>query len=223
MNATNGELALETDSKNFNKPVYFFIKRLFDIIFGLIGTVLIIPIGIIIKIVYMLDGDFSSILYKQKRVGKDGKIFNMYKFRTMVPNAEKKLEKLLKDPEYAKEWEENQKLNHDPRITNIGHILRKCSLDETPQFISILVGNMTLIGPRPLVQGEIQKHHGDAELYESVRPGISGWWAVNGRSTTTYKERLEYEYYYVKNCSILLDLKTVFITFRVIWTHEGAK
>ena len=223
MNVTNGELALKTGSMKINKPVYFFIKRLFDIIFGLIGTVLIIPIGIIIKIIYMLEGDFSSILYKQVRVGKDGKIFNMYKFRTMVPNADKKLVELLKDPEYAKEWEENQKLNHDPRITNIGHILRKCSLDETPQFISILVGNMTLIGPRPLVVGEIQKHHGNAELYQSVRPGISGWWAVNGRSATTYKERLEFEYYYVKNCSILLDLKAIFITFRIIWTHEGAK
>lgn len=223
MNQTCVGLGVKTSQKNLNKPVYFFIKRLFDIIFGLIGTILIVPVGIIIKIVYVLGGDFSPIFYKQVRVGKDGKLFDMYKFRTMVPNADKNLEELLKDPEYAKEWEENQKLNHDPRITNIGHLLRKCSLDETPQFVSILMGNMTLIGPRPLVQGEIQKHHGNAELYQSVKPGISGWWAVNGRSATTYKDRLELEYYYAKNCSIWLDLKAIFITFRIIWTHEGAK
>ena len=223
MNETYGELALNVNSKNLKRHIYFFVKRLFDIIFGLIGSILVIPVGIIIKIAYMIDGDFSPIFYKQVRVGKDGKIFNMYKFRTMVPNADKILIELLKDPEYSKEWEDNQKLTHDPRITNIGHLLRKCSLDEIPQFFSILIGNMTLIGPRPLIQGEIQKHHGNAELYQSVRPGISGWWAINGRSATTYKDRLELEYYYVKNCSILLDLKIIFKTFKIIWTHEGAK
>ncbi len=131
----------------------------------------------------------------------------MYKFRTMVPNADKILTDLLKQPEYKKEWNNNQKLNHDPRITRVGRILRKCSIDESPQFFSILIGNMSLIGPRPLVPGEIEHHHGNSYLYQSVKPGLSGWWAVNGRSATTYKDRLNLEYYYAKNCSILFDLK----------------
>ena len=113
----------------------------------------------------------------------------------MVSNAEE----ILKDPTYAKEWEEKQKLKHDHRITKTGEILRKTSMDEMPQFINVLKGEMSVIGPRPLVVDELESH-GGLELYTRVKPGITGWWGCNGRSNTSYEERLELEYYYVKNC-----------------------
>lgn len=118
------------------RVIYLFIKRLFDFAISIIGIVLILPIAIIVKICYILTGDFHSIFYYQNRVGKDGVVFRMYKFRTMIPDAEEELKKLLKNPKYKKEWEANQKLNDDPRITKIGKILRKTSLDEMPQFFN---------------------------------------------------------------------------------------
>ena len=116
-----------------------------------------------------------------------------------------------------------QKFENDPRITKIGNILRKTSLDEVPQFINILKGDMTMIGPRPLVPGELDSHNGNHEIYESVRPGITGWWACNGRSATTYEERLDLEYYYVKNRSLWLDIKCVFKTISAVICKKGAK
>lgn len=224
MNESCAELDMEQAKPlNLKTHMYFFTKRFFDVVFGLIGCLFIIPIAVIVKIAYMLTGDFNRIFYKQVRVGKYGKNFNMYKFRTMVPNADVILNDLLKDPKRQAEWKKHQKLEHDPRITKIGHILRKCSLDEVPQFLCLLNGNMSLVGPRPLVDGEIEMHDGNAKLYQAVRPGITGWWAVNGRSAINYEDRLELEYYYVKHCSILLDLKIIFKTFQIIWTHEGAK
>ena len=132
-------------------------------------------------------------------------------------------EELLKDTKYKKEWNKYRKLNNDPRITKIGKILRKTSLDEFPQFINILIGDMSLIGPRPLVEGELDEHNGDHKLYESMRPGLTGWWACNGRSANDYESRLELEYYYIKNCSIWLDIKCIFKTVGAVFTFNGAK
>jgi len=203
--------------------MYFFIKRVFDILIGLIGIILLIPISIIIKVLYLVSGDTSSIFYSQKRIGKNGKEFKLYKYRTMVKNADEVLKELLKQKKFKKEWEKNQKFDDDPRITKIGKVLRKISLDEFPQFINVFIGNMSLIGPRPLVKGELDQHNGNHELYESVKPGISGWWAANGRSVLDYEERLELEYYYCKNCSLLLDIKCIFKTIKVIICRTGAK
>lgn len=217
---------LEVDksiSKSIGKYLYFFIKRLFDIICAIIGIVFLIPIAIIVKISYMLTGDFKSIFYSHERIGKNGKLFKLYKFRSMVPNADKILEELLKEKKYKEEWDKNHKLDNDPRITKMGNILRKTSLDEMPQFINVLIGDMSLIGPRPLVKGELNQHKGNHEIYEKVRPGITGWWACNGRSATDYKARLELEYYYVNNCSILLDIKCIFLTIKAVISRAGAK
>lgn len=203
--------------------MYFFIKRTFDILVSLIGIIFLIPISIIIKLLYLISGDTKSIFYSQKRIGKDGKEFKLYKYRTMVPNADIVLKELLKQKKYKKEWEKNQKFDDDPRITKIGKVLRKISLDEFPQFINVFIGNMSLIGPRPLVKGELDQHNGNHELYESVKPGISGWWAANGRSVLDYEDRLELEYYYCKNCSLLLDIKCIFKTIKVIICRTGAK
>ena len=205
------------------KVVYHFFKRLFDIIVGLIGIIMLIPLTIIIKIVSLINKDTNSVFYKQKRIGKDGKFIYMYKFRTMVPDADKKLKEILKDEKYKKEWEENQKLSNDPRITKVGKVLRETSLDEIPQFINVLKGDMSLIGPRPLVEGELDAHKGNHELYESVRPGITSWWAANGRSCTSYERRLELEDYYVKNMGFKLDLKCMIKTILVVFKKDGAK
>ena len=205
------------------KNIYFAVKRLFDIFIGLIGVVLMLPIAAIIKIAYMIDGDDSSIFYKQKRIGMNGKIIYIYKFRSMVPNADKILKVLLEQDKYKKQWEANQKFDEDPRITKIGKFIRATSIDEVPQFLNVLKGDMSLIGPRPLVEGEWDAHKGNHELYESVRPGITGWWACSGRSAINYKERLKLEYYYVENASILLDIRCIFKTVIAVIQKSGAK
>ncbi|MDD5826160.1 MAG: sugar transferase [Bacilli bacterium] len=202
---------------------YNIIKRLFDVLVGMIGMIFVIIVAIIYKIIAIITGDFKPIFYCQNRIGKNGKEFKLYKFRTMIYNADEVLKELLKKSKYKKEWNKYQKLSNDPRITKIGHILRKTSLDELPQFINVLKGNMSLIGPRPLLKGELDAHNGNHNIYEAVRPGISGWWASHGRSGTTYEERLELEYFYVKNKSLLLDLKCIFCTIKAVIWKSGAK
>ena len=214
---------IEKDTSKVGHLMYFIVKRFIDIIFGVLGIILLIPVTIIVKIVSVLSKDYAPIFYSHVRIGKNGKEFRLYKFRSMVPNADEVLKKLLKQKKYADEWKKNQKLENDPRITRIGKFLRKSSLDELPQFINVLKGDMSLIGPRPLLKGELDAHNGNHEIYESVKPGITGWWACNGRSATTYEERLKLEYYYVNNRSLLLDIKCVFKTVKAVFMKTGAK
>ena len=214
-------VSTEGDIHQLGKNVYFFIKRVFDIFFAILGIILLVPVYIVTKISYVITGDFNSVFYKQKRVGKHGKIIYIIKLRSMVYNADDILKELLKNPRYKEEWDKNQKLENDPRITRVGKFLRKSSLDELPQFINVLRGDMSLIGPRPLVVGELDAHGGNHQLYESVKPGISGWWAANGRSATTYEKRLELEYYYCKNCSLWLDIKCIYLTVYAVLSKKG--
>lgn len=202
---------------------YFGIKRVFDVLCSLLGIMILLPVAVVTKICYVATGDKKSIFYKQRRIGKNGKPIYMYKFRSMVCNADEVLKELLKDPKYKKEWDLNQKLENDPRITKIGNFLRKTSLDELPQFINVIKGDMSMIGPRPLVEGELDAHNGNHKIYESLRPGISGWWAVNGRSATTYEKRLELEYFYCNHCNLILDIKCVFKTISAVLFKKGAK
>ena len=212
---------LEKEKTNY---LYYGVKRAFDIVVALIACIFLLPITTIVKIATLLSGDTHSIFYKQKRIGKDGKIFYIYKFRSMVPNADKILSQTLEmDKIAADEWKKYQKLSHDPRITKMGKILRKTSLDEFPQFINVLKGDMSMIGPRPLVEGELDLHDGNHRIYESVKPGITGWWASNGRSATTYEERLNLEYFYVNNQSLLLDVRCIFRTITEVLGGKGAK
>ena len=209
--------------KSIKLGIYITIKRIFDLFCSLFGIVMMIPVTLIVKIAYMFSGDFKSIFYRQERIGKNGKKIGIFKFRSMIPNAGEILQELLKDPKYKAEWDENQKFENDPRITKVGKILRKTSLDELPQFINVFINDMSLIGPRPLVEGELDAHNGNHEIYEKVKPGITGWWACNGRSATTYRERLELEYFYVKNRSLKLDIKCIFRTIAAVLKKEGAK
>ena len=226
---TVDQIMIKTNNKeksfvySIERHIYFGIKRLFDILCSLLGVLVMIPVAIIAKICYLISGDTKSIFYTQKRIGKNGKFIYIYKFRSMVWNADEVLKELLKQPKYKKEWKENQKFENDPRITKIGNFLRKTSLDELPQFINVLKNDMSMIGPRPLVEGELDDHNGNHEIYERVKPGITGWWAANGRSATTYKKRLELEYYYVENCSLLLDIKCIFKTIKAVLFKTGAK
>ena len=203
---------------------YRFIKRTFDIICGLIGVICLIPMALIIKIAYMCSGDFYTIILTQNRIGKNGKEFKFYKFRSMIPFADDALFKLLKeDKEAAKEYKKNKKLKHDPRITKIGKIIRKLSIDELPQLINVLKGDMSIIGNRPYLPREKEDM---AEYYEGIiktKPGITGYWQVNGRSNTTFKERLELEKYYSENYSLLLDIKIFLKTFKVVLFGKDAE
>lgn len=196
--------------------IYIIIKEIFDILISIIGCILLVPIYLILKIIFIMSKDYSNIIYKQDRIGKSGKIFTIYKFRTMNNTAEDDLKNILKDSKKKKEWDKNQKLKEDPRITKIGKVLRKTGIDEMPQFINILKGEMSLIGPRPLIIGELKKHHGNKKIYESIKPGIIGWWVCNKDSAKTYKERLELEYYYIKKRTLWLDIKCIIKTIRYI-------
>ncbi len=203
--------------------MYSFIKRIFDIICGLLGIIILLPITLIVKICYMLSGDFHSIFLCQKRIGKNGKEFNFYKFRTMVPNADDMLVELLKDKKLAKEYSINKKLAHDPRITKVGKYLRKLSLDELPQFINVLLGNMAMIGNRPYLPREKDDMGKYFKDIVKTKPGITGYWQVSGRSDISFKQRLKLESYYSKNQSLKLDIKIFIKTFSVVIFGKGAE
>lgn len=216
--------ALSVGSFSFTpgQMLYLGVKRLIDILCSLIGLIVLLPIAIVVKLANLLSGDTARIFYRQIRVGQNGKKISIWKFRSMVPNADEMLSQLLKDEAIREEWEKNQKLEKDPRITKIGRILRKTSIDELPQLINVLKGEMSLVGPRPLVIGELEQHDG-LKLYQKVKPGITGWWGCNGRSSIDYRERLELEYYYVKNCSLYLDILCIMRTAIAVLKKDGAK
>ena len=203
--------------------IYLFLKRIVDIIVSLIGLVLLIPTTIIIKIAYMCTGDFHKIIFTQDRIGLNGKHFKFYKFRSMVPNADGVLFKALaKDEKLAEEYTKNKKLKNDPRITKVGKIIRKASIDEFPQFINIFLGDMSLVGNRPYLPRE-KKDIGEA--YRDIvktKPGLTGYWQTSGRSDLSFKKRIELETYYSKHAGFKLDTKIFFKTFKVVICGKGA-
>ena len=211
-------------TKTKKKIIYKIIKRMIDIIGALIGTVLLIPVTIIIYFARKFSKEEKGpLFYEQLRYGKNGKIFRLYKYRSMCIGADEKLKEYLASNEEArKEFKKTHKLQNDPRITKIGNFLRKTSLDELPQMINILKGDMSFVGPRPVVEKEVEEYGEKKEKFLSVKPGLTGYWQVNGRSNTTYEERMEMELYYVDNCSLWLDIKIFFKTFKTVFKKEGA-
>ena len=200
-----------------------FLKRLIDIIGAIVGILLLIPMTLIIGTINLLNKENGPIFYTQKRIGKNGKIFRMYKYRTMIVGADEKLKEILKNnDEMRKEWEENRKLKDDPRITKIGKILRKTSIDEFPQFINVLKGELSLVGPRAVVYDEIEKFGIYKKDVLSVKPGITGYWAANGRSDTSYEERVFMETKYAMNCNVIMDVKILLKTISSVLKKEGA-
>lgn len=199
------------------------IKRAFDILFSVTILVLSAPIMAFVA----LSVRFSSkgkIVYAHERIGRGGKPFRCYKFRTMYPDADMRLKEILEQcPILNQEWERNHKLKNDPRVTPIGKFLRKTSLDEFPQFWNVLKGDLSVVGPRPVVQYEITKHLGPkAAKILSIRPGLTGLWQVSGRSDTCYSKRIKMDEQYVDSQSILLDLKIIAKTIPSMFFSKGA-
>lgn len=202
--------------------MYRFIKRTFDFIISGLSLILLSPIFLLIAVLIKFDSK-GKVFYKHKRIGKNGECIYLYKFRSMYSDSKERLEKMLEDPKIRKEWEENYKLDNDPRITKIGSILRKTSLDELPQLFNILVGDMSIVGPRPVIDDEIKKYGSNKDKLLSVTPGLTGWWACNGRSCTSYEDRMKLELYYVDHRSILLDIKVIIKTAISVIKRDGAK
>lgn len=206
--------------KKMNKIVYNVVKRVLDIVFSLLGMVILSPFFLLISIIIKLNSK-GPVFFVHSRIGEKGKPIGIYKFRTMVENAEDLIKNFT--PEQKEEFERCYKLENDPRVTKIGNFLRKTSLDELPQILNILKGELSIIGPRPIIQAELDKYGENKEKFLSVRPGLTGYWAANGRSDTTYEERMEMELYYVDNMSFILDIKIFFKTILAVIKKEGAR
>lgn len=205
------------------KPIFFFIKRCIDIILSLLGLIILSPVFLLIAILIKKE-DHGNVFYKHKRIGHMNKDIYIYKFRSMT-NKYKTFDEFYQtlSDEQKQEWDENFKLENDPRITKIGKFIRKTSLDELPQIINILKGDMSIIGPRPVVNDEIEKYGNQKAKFLSVKPGLTGYWAANGRSATTYEDRIKLELYYIDHCSLLLDIKIFFKTILTVLKKESAK
>ena len=198
---------------------YRYIKRFMDVILATIALVVLSPIFLIIAIAIKIESK-GPVFFKHARIGKNGKIIKLYKFRSMVINAEELIKSFT--PEQMKEYKENYKLTNDPRITKIGKFLRKTSLDELPQLLNIIKGDLSIIGPRPVVIDELKKYGANTEKFLSVTPGLTGYWAANGRSCTTYEQRMQMELYYIDNLSLKMDVKVFFKTIEAVIKREGA-
>lgn len=198
------------------------IKRVFDLLFTICGGLFILPFLLVIAVMVAFDNK-GNVIFAHRRIGRGGKEFKCYKFQTMIPNAQEALEKYLaENPEARKEWEESFKLTNDPRVTKLGNILRKTSLDEMPQLWNVIKGDMSLVGPRPIVAKEIERYGEYFREYAMVTPGITGMWQASGRSDTTYEERVEMDTWYVRNWSVWIDLMYLFKTVKIVFTGKGA-
>lgn len=190
-----------------------YIKQILDICISIILLVLTIPLVILISCIIKIESK-GKIFYKQKRIGKDGKIITIYKFRTMVDNAEKLVNEFTE--KQKEEYEKNYKLLNDYRVTRFGNFLRKTGLDELPQLVNVLKGEMSIVGPRPVVEEEIKKYGKYWKKVFSVKPGITGYWVVKKNKNTTYDERIKMDLYYVENLSVKLDTKILLKTIKIM-------
>ena len=212
------ELAQEDIIVPNENKVYLFLKRLIDIVGSGLGILILIPVFLIIGILIKLEDPKGSVFFSQKRNGLNGKEFNMYKFRSMVHNAEDLLESLMSKNEMDGPV---FKIKDDPRITKIGKFIRKTSLDELPQLFNVLKGDMSLVGPRPLLVDYLQYYNDEQIKRHNVLPGLTGWAQVNGRNSITWKEKFKLDLWYVNNYSLKLDIKIVFMTIYKVLKRDG--
>ena len=202
--------------------MYRFLKRLFDILCGLIGVVILIPVTVLVKIAYVCTGDFHRIFFLQERIGRKGKHFKIIKFRSMVPGAEEELERLMaKNKRLREEYEQNRKIVDDPRITKAGGIVRRFSIDELPQFINVLIGQMSVVGNRPYLPQEKQGMGKYFEAIVKTKPGITGLWQVSGHNEVSFKSRVELEATYSEIASLAVDARIIFQTFRAVFGKQN--
>nr|WP_180320316.1 exopolysaccharide biosynthesis polyprenyl glycosylphosphotransferase [Thomasclavelia cocleata] len=218
----DGQLLIATSNDTISILDKFF-KRFVDILAGIVGVITLLPLMAYVKYKYVKSGDHDNIMFSQHRIGKNGKLIKIYKFRSMIPDAEKELERLMKEnPEIKVEYLTNKKLKDDPRITPVGHFLRKTSLDEWPQFINVLKGEMSFIGPRPYLPREKSDM---GQYYDSIiklKPGVTGMWQANGRSDVEFSYRCKLDDYYYHNWSIWLDFTIMYKTVKSVVYGKGS-
>lgn len=209
--------------RSVKKGIEKIAKRILDICGGLVGVIGLIPLTIAIWIANRVVGDNGPVFYTQERIGKNGKLFKMYKYRSMVVGADEKLEKyLLENEEAREEYKKYKKLKEDPRITKVGKFIRKTSIDEFPQFINVLKGDMSLVGPRPYLPREREDMKYFYPYIIESKPGITGFWQISGRSEVTFEERLNMDFTYFKVKNLKLDIKLLVKTFMNVVKKEGA-
>ncbi|MCL2087127.1 MAG: sugar transferase [Oscillospiraceae bacterium] len=210
-----------------DKTFYKTIKRFTDIVFSLLTLFVLSPLFLTIAILIKLEDlkkpkeQRGPVIFGHKRIGQYGKIITVHKFRSMVTNAQDLIKTFT--PEQQKEFAENFKLKNDPRITKVGKFLRKSSLDELPQIWEIFTGTLSIVGPRPIVEDELLKYKEQKEKFLSVKPGLTGWWQVSGRSNISYEERIELELYYIDNRSVKLDFLILLKTIKAVIEGSGAR
>lgn len=208
-------VAIDIDSKY----IYHFFKRLLDIIGSVIGLVILFPIFVIVAVVIKIEEKKSPVFFSQTRVGKNGKEFKMYKFRSMSVDAENKLQELLK---YNEVEGAMFKIKDDPRITKVGKFIRKASIDELPQFWNVLKGNMSLVGPRPPLKSEVEKYAKYDKQRLLVKPGCTGVWQISGRNDISFNEMVKMDIQYIQDLSITKDIIIIVKTVHTIFNHKGA-
>jgi exopolysaccharide production protein ExoY len=213
---------LRLASDGLPAPIGLTPKRIIDVVLALSGIVLLAPLLIICYVLTVITSPGPAV-FRHRRVGFNGKHFECLKFRTMVTDAPERLQRLLEsDPAAAAEWAVNRKLRNDPRVTPIGDILRKSSLDELPQLFNVLRGDMSIVGPRPVTDEELERYKSSVGAYLACRPGITGLWQVSGRSSTTYEQRVAYDTFYAANWSVALDAKILVVTIPSLLTTDSA-
>jgi exopolysaccharide production protein ExoY len=218
----NTRSVLQFASVGSRGPIGLTPKRTIDIVLALSGILLLAPLLIICFAATMLMSP-GPVLFRHQRVGYNGKSFDCLKFRTMATDAPERLRRLLEtDTAAAAEWATNRKLRNDPRITAIGSILRKSSLDELPQLFNVLRGDMSIVGPRPVIDEELERYSSSVGAYLACRPGITGLWQVSGRSSTTYYKRVACDTFYARNWSMALDIKIMIVTIPSLLASDSA-
>lgn len=217
-----GGILVYSSTNNLTKKFSLFIKRTVDLLILLVSSPFVLPLVLVVSLLIKLSGP-GPVFYGHKRIGKNGKEFKCWKFRSMNIRSQEMLEEILAtDPVRRAEWEAERKFKDDPRVTKFGKILRKTSLDELPQLINVLLGQMSFVGPRPVTESETEKYGSYKDYVLSVLPGLSGMWQISGRSETSYEERIYYDTYYIQNWSVWLDIWILIKTVGVVLIGKGA-
>jgi Undecaprenyl-phosphate galactose phosphotransferase WbaP len=215
------EVVFLTVRNNLSRRSHQLIKRCFDLIVSLLAIVFLSPL--LLVLIYLVKQDGGHAFYGHERIGKNGRTFKCLKFRSMHADSERMLKRILAtDPVARAEWEKDFKLRNDPRITKVGKFLRKTSADELPQLFNVLRGEMSLVGPRPIVEAELERYGSASTYYLSVTPGITGLWQVSGRNDTSYRERVALDAWYAQNWSMWYDIAILFKTVAVVFGRKGA-
>ncbi len=226
VSAVSGAYRDRSESNDYesrvSRPVGGVVKRIFDVVAALAAITALLPMFAIVYIAVYMECP-GAVLFRQRRVGFDGREFTCLKFRTMAVDADRALQEYLANNEDARrEWQTTYKLRNDPRITAAGRILRRSSVDELPQLFNVLAGDMSIVGPRPIVADEVALYREHFNDYASARPGLTGLWQVNGRNTTTYPQRVAYDVEYLSNWSFIRDVRIILATVMHIWEGNGA-